>query len=231
MTFRWISIALATGALACGSVPPRQPAGAPPDPGTITQEEPGGNAHDPHHAALERALVGAWGYRLDRDEQVQTPLPDFAHWKRVRYFGVQHFVGFRYGDAHHVMAIAFVQDVPTGERHDSLHCIRRFEVWARGEARAYEVELDSIGTRHATWRNEPLVIRTVDGSAAHLLSRRSFSAAWAGYPAYPDACLIYGIAAQWHAAPQLAQRVRDRFVEQGFATLHTLTREKAWRRE
>jgi hypothetical protein len=222
---------LVLGMFACSPPPPRQPVGAPPDPDTVTRENPGGNAHDPHQAALERALLGTWGHRRDRDDQVEAPLPDVDRWRRVRYYGFEHFVGFRYGDDHHIMAIAFVQDVPPGAPHDSLHCIRRFEAWARVEARDYAVQLEPIGTHHARWQGRPLVIRSVDGSAAHLLSRKRFSAAWAGYAAYPDACLIYGMAAQWHAAPDLARQVRNRFVEEGFLAMRTLTRDKAWRRE
>src|SRR5690606_3693419 len=86
---------------ACGSSGVTQPPGAPPSPHTVTVAEPGGDAHDPHKAALERQLKEPWGARNDKDDQLHAPTPDWQNWKRVRYWGVDHFTGFRYGDDHH----------------------------------------------------------------------------------------------------------------------------------
>ncbi len=67
---------------------------APPAPASVTVKEPGGDAADPHAAALERLVSAPWGTRDDRDGQVNVPLPDSENWKRLRYFGVEQFVGF-----------------------------------------------------------------------------------------------------------------------------------------
>ncbi len=77
-----------------------------PTPATVTEKEPGGDAPDPHAAELARLIEAPWGMRTDKADQVRVPMPDAENWKRVRYFGVEHYVGFRYGDVHHAMLIA-----------------------------------------------------------------------------------------------------------------------------
>jgi hypothetical protein len=225
-----LAVAL-TGTAACGSsATVTQPPGAPPKPETVTVAEPGGDAHDAHWAALERELAEPWGERNDKDNQLFLPLPDISHWKRVRYWGVEHFLGFRYGDEHHVIAIAFVQDVEPGTPTDSKTCLKQFESWARDRSKGYEPTLEAIGERESRWRGKPLHIRFVDGHADVGFSRKSFSAAWAAYPAYPDACLIYVVAVPWRSQPELAKQVRDRFLMEGFEQVNPLTPEKPVRK-
>lgn len=217
--------------LACGSTgTATQPPGAPPRPATITVAEPGGDAHDPHLAALARQLSEPWGERSDKDNQLLLPLPDTPKWKRVRYWGVEHFLGFRYGDEHHVIALAFVQDVEPGTPTDSRTCVRRFEAWARERSKTFGPKLDSIGERQSKWRDKPLVIHFVDGYADVGFSRREFSSAWAGYPAYPDACLVFAVAVPWREGGEQARKVRDRFLTEAFERVNPLTATKAVRK-
>ncbi|MCC6900943.1 MAG: hypothetical protein IT377_18340 [Polyangiaceae bacterium] len=216
---------------ACGSsgVPP-QPPGTPPKAETVTVAEPGGNAHDPHFAALDRQVHEPWGERNDKDNQLLVPLPDAPKWKRVRYFGVEHFLGFRYGDDHHVLALAFVHDAEPGAAVDSRSCIRRFESWARAQSKAFGPKLEAIGERNSKWRDQPLSIHFVDGYADVAFSRREFSAAWAAYPAYPDACLIFAVAVPWRDQPEAARKLRDRFLTEAFERVNPLTPVKAVRK-
>ncbi len=220
----WSAVALLL-TVACGSSGNvvSQPPGVPPRPETVSVAEPGGNAHDAHWAAMDRELKEPWGDRNDTDNQLFVPLPDPDHWKRVRYWGVEHFLGFRYGDEHHVIAIAFVQDVEPGTPTDSKTCLKRFEAWARAQAKGYEPTLSAIGERESRWRGKPLHIRFVDGYADLGFTRREFSAAWASYPAYPDACLTYAVAVPWRSQPELAKQVRDRFLTQAFERVNPLT--------
>jgi hypothetical protein len=211
------------GAVACGSSSVTQPPGAPPTPQTVTVAEPGGDAHDPHRAALLRQLEQPWGFRNDKDDQLHAPLPDWEKWKRVRYWGVDHFTGFRFGDDHHVVAVVFVQDLPAGESNDSRACLRRFEQWVRPQIRNFEVKLGPGGVREGQWRDQKILIQFVDGWVDTAFSRREYSAAWAAYPAYPDACLIYAMAAAWREQPELAKKVRDRWVAEGFSGINPLT--------
>src|SRR5687768_13119830 len=146
---RAILVALGLIAAACGSKP--APANGPvsvaktptsatppfptpksarePSPGSVTRDNPGGDAPDPHAAALRRLLQEPWGARNDKDDQIHAPTPDWEHWKRVRYYSVQHFTGFRYGKDHHAIGIVFVQKMPPGTPVKSELCLREFEAW------------------------------------------------------------------------------------------------------
>lgn len=228
----WVAAAAASSLLAgCGSSAQTQPPGKPPTQATVTMSEPGGDAHDPHWAALTRQLEQPWGWRNDKDDQVHAPLVDWEKWKRVRYWGVEHFTGFRYGDDHHVVSIALVLDVPPDSKSNSELCLRRFEAWARPQLKGYDVSLGQFGEHETKWREQPVKIRTVDGWVDTMFSRRHFSGAWAAYAAYPDACLIYAMAVPWRTQPGLAKKVRDRWVAEAFDKMNVLTKTRPFRKE
>lgn len=222
------SIVLLAG---CGSSVQTQPPGKPPTPASVTVTEPGGDAHDAHWAALTRQLAAPWGWRNDKDDQVHAPLPDWEKWKRVRYWGIEHFTGFRYGDDHHVISIAVVLDVPEGKKMNSELCMRRFEAWARPQIRGYEVVLGEFGYHETIWRDDGVKVKSVDGHVDTAFSRRRFSAAWAAYAAYPDACLVYAMAVPWDTQPGLAKKVRDRWVAEAFDKMNPLTKTRPYRKE
>lgn len=214
----------------CGAAAPRQPPGKAPQPQTVTRAEPGGDAHDPHFAALQRQLQTTWGARNDKDDQIHAPTPDWKNWKRVRYWGVQHFTGFRYGDDHHVMAVVFVHSVEEGDSTDSASCMSRFEAWARPQLREYEVHLGPIRTKQQRWRGRDMLVKQLDGYVDLALERKFVSVAWVAYPeAYPDACLIYSVVVPWRGHQELAQRVRDRWVREGFRRMRPLTPTRPFR--
>jgi hypothetical protein len=216
------------GVAGCGAAP-RQPPGRPPTPASVTRAEPGGDADDPHQAALRRLATEGWARGADKDHQVEVALPDTVHWKRVRYRGIPHFVGFRYGKDHHVMVLAFVVEMPEDSPVTGERCLRRFEAEARPHVRTWEVKLDRVETVTTRWDRQPLPVHLVEGQVVSLLSRKEFSAAWVAYPAYPDACLVLGVAAQWQGQPELARQVRDRFVAEGFPETVILTATKPFR--
>src|SRR5262245_57018221 len=205
-------------ALACASTPapPRQPPGRPPTPASVTKNEPGGDADDPHRAALERMLAEPWGSRNDKDDQVVAPLPDAPKWRRIRYWGFDHLAGFRYGKTYHAVGAIAVQDVPPGTPVRSETCLAAFESWARPQMQGLDVRFEPFQTTLARWRDQPLVIQAMDGWVSWGISSTEFSAAWAAYPAYKDACLIYAVAVAWRDSKDLAQKVRDRYVAEGF---------------
>lgn len=225
----FIAVAL-LGVTACGPGVVRQPPGRPPTPKSVTVAEPGGNAADPHLAALQRVLKGRWGLRDDKDHQLLVPLPDWRKWRRVRYWGVHHFTGFRYGDVHHVISIVFIKPVPEGVTPDAKACMERFVSWARSRIRNFDVQLGPIGQRDGRWHGKPMDIEYVDGNVDFAFSHHRFSAAWATYPAYPHACMTYAIAVPWRGHAELARKVRDRFIEQGFKRMRPLTKRAPHRR-
>lgn len=209
--------------LACGgAAPPKQPLGAPPTPASVTRAEPGGDAADPHAAALERLMSEPFGPRSDRDDQLLVALPDAGNWKRVRYWGFEHFLGFRYGEDHHAMLVVFVQDAEQ-EHPTSEQCIRRFEAWGRPQIKPYDVKFQPFQAHHGKFFDKPLIGIAVDGTVNLGFSRTEFSAGWAAYSFYPHACMIMAAAVPWRGSPELAKRVRDRFVNEGFPNAKPLT--------
>lgn len=189
---------------------------APPTPASVTKAEPGGDAKDPHAAALQRLLSEPWGQRSDRDEQLAVALPDAGNWKRVRYWRVEHFVGFRYGAEHHAMVIVFVQETPEAEP-TSQDCLRRFEAWGRPQIQPFSVDFEPFHPHYEKFRGKPLIALSVDGSLNWGFSRPEFSAAWTAYPTYANTCVISAVAVPWRDRKDLAEQVRDRFVQEGFA--------------
>lgn len=202
----------------------------PPTPESVTIKEPGGDAENPEEAALLRQLDEKWGQRGDKDDLLFLPLPDSDHWKRVRYWGVEHFVGFRYGNEHRVLAIGFVQDTPAGTPITSEACMRRFEAWGRPQTKPFDVKFGPFAVHHQRWREQRLEVHSVDGEFSAAFTTTSFSAAWAAYPAYKDGCLIYAMAVPWRDHPDLAKQVRDRWVNEAFTQVDPKTVEHAVRK-
>lgn len=224
-------LVIAMGALLAGcATTPTQPPGQPPSPESISRDRPGGDAHDPHRAALLRLLHEKWGFRKDKDGQLVVPLPDVKHHKRVRYWAIDHFVGFRYGKDYHVMNVAFVQDVPEGTPTDSRTCLRRAEKWGHPQLRAFEVKLGRRDAVEQTWHGHDVLVKTVDGYIDFGLKRRHFSAAYAAYPAYPNACLVFAMAVPWRDQEQLAREVRDRWVREAVPLIKPLTETRPYRK-
>lgn len=195
----------------------------------MTRDHPGGDAPDQHEAALRRLLLEPWGARNDKDDQVHAPTPDWEHWKRVRYYNVEHFTGFRYGKDHHAIGIVFIQKMPPGTPVKSELCLREFEAWGRPQIKSIDVKFGPFSQKLSRWRDQTLVIQSVDGRVNWGFAAIEFSAAWAAYPAYPDACLIYAVALPWRGHADLARAVRDRWVTEGFVFMHPLTEQVPYR--
>jgi hypothetical protein len=250
--FRFLSsavlLSLGLTSAACGSKPtpangPATVAKAPPtettstvkqprepSPDSVTRDHPGGDAPDQHEAALRRLLLSPWGARNDKDDQVHAPTPDWEHWKRVRYYNVEHFTGFRYGKDHHAIGIVFIQKMPPGTPVKSELCLREFEAWGRPQIKGIDVKFGPFSQKLSRWRDQTLVIQSVDGRVNWGFAAIEFSAAWAAYPAYPDACLVYAVALPWRGHADLARAVRDRWVTEGFVFMNPLTEQVPYRR-
>ncbi len=94
--------------------------------------------------------------------------------------------------------------------------MRRFEAWGRPQIKPFDVKFSPFSVKFVKWRNQPLMISSVDGALNVGLSRVELSGAWAAFPAYPNACLIYAIGVPWRGHADLAKKLRDRWVEEGF---------------
>lgn len=213
----WLVLGAALAAGGCASRP-TQPPGAPPTSTTITREEPGGDAHDPELAALDRLLVEGWGMRQDRRMTVSVPLTDARTWRRVRYWTVETLTGFRFGDAHHGMAAIFLRDAPPDADADA--CMRIFEEWAGPIARGLDVTIGAPVVTRTTHAGRALAVRSRDASLLWGTETRVFAGVYAAYAAWPGKCLVLGYA--FPNEPRLQGRgaqVRDRYAREAFGRL------------
>ncbi len=169
-----------------------------------------------HQEALLHQLDARWARRSDRDRAVDLPLPDHRHWKRVRFFGVEHFTGFTYGDDRHVVTSAFVVKTRPGELPTTRLCMERFEQDALPKFKRHRGRFTPIVESTGAWRDQPLAIHQSEGRLTVLFSSYEFSAAWAAYPAYSDGCLIYAAVVFWEDEKELAQRVLAQWIVKGF---------------
>lgn len=209
---------------------PKPPPGVPPESKSVTKERPGGNARDPHQAALERQLRKEWGHRTDKDRQAQFPLPDHKNWTRVRFSLVKHFTGFRYGKKNHAITAAFVVPLKDGDVPSSAACIQRFEEEARPQVSELGGQVRDERTTLEEWSEAPLLVRSATGQIDVLFKRYDVSVAWTGYPAYNGQCMIYAIVVPWRKHRSLAEDVRDHWIEEGFRRFVPLTDEAPYRR-
>lgn len=213
------------------SAPPRPVAPAPPpkDDGKSAQ---GGDGGEIHSAALEQLRVGRIGTRSDKQSSVLVPLPDAEHWMRVRFITVPSLVGFRYGKAHHAIVAAFVTHVDDNAVQGA--CNKSFEGWAQPWIEAFDVELKHDAPSAFPWSPPPppppapreISIVDVDplfARTATVLSRESYAAAWAAYPAWKRACLVVGVAVPARDDETRARAVRDRFVSEVFPKITVTT--------
>ena len=62
--------------------------------------------------------------------QFHVPMPDWQQWRRVTFFGMPTFAGFRYGDEHHAVMGIWVRENAGGAKLSPAECLDRFESWA-----------------------------------------------------------------------------------------------------
>jgi hypothetical protein len=198
---------------------PHQAPGLPPSPTTVTRNEPGGDADDPHVAALSRLLSERWGWRNDKQDALHVPMPDWQNWRRIRYYGVPTFVGFRYGDDHHAVLAIWVRPVEEGAEATPDACLESFEKWASPTAHDFDVELAPGSISRVPWQHGEAVIKSVEAEIRTLFSHKQYAAAYGAYRMWPGTCTIFGVAVPVRGAEELARAVRDRYVREGFGQM------------
>lgn len=227
----WALAACSSAASATTTTPARPVAPSPP-PKDDGQPAQGGTGGDLHSAALEQLRVAAIAPKTDKQNSVSIPLPDAPNWTRVRFLTVPGLVGFRYGKSHHAIVAGFVTHVDDNTVEGA--CSKSFETWAMPWIEAFEVDLHHDAPAAFPWTvpaaaaakgapgspelHAPKKIAIVDvdplfARTATVLSRETYAAAWAAYPAWPKACLIVGVAIPARDDEARARDVRDRFVK------------------
>jgi len=221
---RLLTLAALAALAGCRSVGPAEPP-RPPSPASISKNEPGGDAPDPELAALERLGREPWGLRSDRKGMLLAPLTDAAHWRRVRFWLIPAFTGFRYGDDHHGLAAVFIRPLPAPAAGDARGagalCLDDFERWALPTAQGFGAEVERVPDAQTSWRGKPLAVRRLDGEISWLLRRRRYAVAYASYAAWPGRCATLAYAFPMNQAASEARAARDRFATEAFGRLVT----------
>jgi hypothetical protein len=228
LDFRAFAALAVLSSVGCHTAPLRQPPGLPPSEPSINREEPGGDAADPHEAALLRLAAEPWGWRNDKQDALHVPLPDWQNWRRIRYFGIPSFVGFRYGDDHHAVIAIWVRDAEEATSPDA--CLESFEQWAAPTAHDFSVKVGPATASRAPWPSQDpasggadgelavgaVAVKSVDAEVTALFSKKTYAAAYAAYIMWPKTCTVFGIAVPVRDSEELARKVRDRYVSDGF---------------
>jgi len=177
-----------------------------------------------HAAALEQLAVAAYALRTDRQQSIKLPLADPRSWRRVRFLGIKSLVGYRYGKDHHAVAGAFILTV---KDRTPETCQTAFENWAKPWLEVFDVRIEMGKPVGFTWRNtlkpteppEVLSAVTLQASTSSLMAQEKYQATYAIYPAWPDKCLVVGMAVASRGEEARARKARDRFAEEVFSKL------------
>jgi hypothetical protein len=220
---------LVLGAAACSTASPAphamRPVAAASPPKDDGKSSQGGVGGDDHSAALEQLRVAPIAPKADKQSSVLIPLPDAAHWTRVRFLTLKSLVGFRYGKDHHAIFGGFITHVDDNSAQGA--CNKSFEQWAAPWIDAFEVELKHDPPVAFTWSApvRPPAVKTIaivdvdplTAKTATVLARETYEAAWSAFPAWGGtACLVLGVAVPVREDPERAREVRDRFVKDVF---------------
>ena len=200
------------------------PVAAAPPPKDDGQSAEGVGGGLSHSAALEELKVARSGYVIDRQRSVVFPLPDAGHWTRVKFWGVESLVGFRYGKDHHAVVAATITHVPLDAPQGA--CTKSFEDWAMPWVQTFEVELQRDPPRAIPWNARIVDIDILYARAATLAAREGYAVAYGAYPAWPGACLIVGIAVPAREDEERAREVRDRFAREVLPRVQVIAKEE-----
>lgn len=189
-----------------------RPVSAAPPPRDDGAPSKGGDGGDSHSAALEQLKLGKLGGRIDKQGSVVIPLPDPEHWTRVKFWGVESLVGFRYGKDHHALVGAFVTHVDDNTAPGA--CMKSFEAWAMPMVEAFDVEVHHEAPIAVMWHRQVVDVDSVFAQTATALMREAYAGTYAAYPVWKNGCLIVGVAVPSRDDDERAREVRDRFARE-----------------
>jgi hypothetical protein len=139
---------------ASAQLPPPQKARKP-SPGTVTRDNPAGDAASPIDAANTRLLNEPMGDQHDRWRKLGVPLPDAENWKRVRFWGYPTRAGFRYGKDPHFALGLIAYEPAEGEDDSPTACLRQFSKRALETAALFDVEVSEVTREMRTHKRGP----------------------------------------------------------------------------
>jgi hypothetical protein len=223
-----LAAGLCASALGCSSgtgvvVPARPVSAAPPpkDDGDASKGNAGGGEHS---AALEQLKLARISRRIDKQNSIIIPLPDGPNWTRVKFWGVESLVGFRYGKEHHAIVGGFVTHVDDNTVPGA--CMKSFEDIALPLVQAFDVEIQHEPPIAVMWHRKIVDVDSVFARTATLAMKDAYAGTYAAYPAWKNACLIVGIAVPSRDDDDRARDVRDRFAREVLPRVEVLSREE-----
>ncbi|MBW2454917.1 MAG: hypothetical protein JRI68_10415 [Deltaproteobacteria bacterium] len=145
MRLAWIVLLAAIGIVggcAHGPSRPSTMAERTPTPGSVTRDNPAGDAEAQVDAALTRLLEQPPAFKRDRFRTLNTRLTDHKTWKRVRFWGHPTRAAYRYGKDGYAVAVVAYFDAEGDDSPRS--CLERFVRDAQGTAESFDV---AVGPR------------------------------------------------------------------------------------
>jgi hypothetical protein len=219
------SVAFASAACSSGTgAGTSHPVSAAPPPKDDGEPSQGGNGGSSHSAALEQLKIGRIGRRIDRQASVSIPLPDPEHWTRVKFWGVESLVGFRYGKDHHALVGAFVTHVDDNTAPGA--CMKSFEAWAMPMVEAFDVDVKHEAPIAVMWHRQIVDVDSVFAKTETALMRDAYAGTYATYPVWGNACLIVGVAVPSRGDDDRAREVRDRFAREVLPKVEVIRKEE-----
>lgn len=224
------SLAFAVLALGCCNssatapavTPPQPPPDRPPTPASITKDNPGGDAADPVKAALERLLNEPFeAKRRDKWNTLRVPLADWKNWRRIRIWGHPTRATFQYGEKY--TAMLTVRYNPIEGPNDPERCLANFMKYASPIAENYGIRLGEsqlVKTSQSfQGQPSPILVRLQEGGVDSIVTSDDYLGFMAAYQSWPGTCLVQGFAVVATDHPELAAKVRDRWVAEAVAKL------------
>lgn len=189
----------------------------PPTPKSVTKANPGGDAADPEKAALERLLNEPWGMGKDRYNTLRIPIVDTRNWRRVRIWGHPTRATYRYGDDHRAIDTTLYTTIEGPS--DPASCLAKFTEYVLTTANAYGVRMSEPQLIKMNQQvddvTKPMLVELREGSIDSILANDDYVGALAVYQSWPGTCLVRGFAVVSTNHPELALKVRDRWIREG----------------
>ena len=144
---RWLlPLAVAATTLSCSQaaptpVAPSSRAERTPSPGTVTGNNPAGDARAKEDAALTRLTYRKAQTKHDRFGTLDVPLPDGYKWRRIWVWGNPMRAAFRYGKKHYAVAVLEYRDTAEDE---PTKCLENYVARMKVKAAVFDMELTPI---------------------------------------------------------------------------------------
>ncbi len=185
-----------------------------PSPQSMSVRNPGGDATDPERAALQRLLDEPWGNKPDRWGTMDIPLAAKRHWSGVKLTGYPTRAAYRFGyDRYAFMAVWYHQATGSDEPGP---CLDRFLADMKGKGEVLGLSVTSsqrVDAQQVVQGDlKPVVVELIDADVDSVVESEGYKGALASYRSWPGTCLIQGFAVRGRKHPELAKRVRDRWV-------------------